>query len=529
MNNSIEKPACASAMQAPLGTIVLSAAKTFDFDKSTGEIFVNSSRKERFALQDTARLVLTNGVSDIKEKHRISTCCRYAIGEFVGVLKSKEFNTARLADVMTCQNIWACPVCGAIVSERRAIEVREACRKAKEKNLHVTMLSLTTRHGYGDDLGELVGGDSKNKTGITGAFRRFTEHRSYKRWRDTFGVKGFIRATEVTFSHNNGFHPHFHILLFSESPLFDEYYYTTPTGREKYSSMPELWQTCCIAAGLDAPDLVHGFLLSEEKEDENSDKAADYVTKGMEDSKINVKEILESLKDKPKWDFAAELTKWHSKKGKKESLTPFDFLRLIDIQKADDRRDKKFMSHYGNLFKEFVVSMKNKRQLYWSTGLREFLGMDEELTDEEVIEANENECAVFATLLRSEFKKIVLSGRRSELLDNAETCTIEQYARYLHKVCYGNDVSFSDYYKDFLTRIAEYKNTKDKSSNFDQAQKEFISAQRSATDDYAHAIAILGKYKNVEKADYDEYLDVKNKSFDEALNTLKFNRALIGD
>ena len=119
----------------PLGTIVSSAAASFEIDKNTGEVLENFARKDRYGLQDCARNILTTHEKNPKLKHKIFSCCRMPTGDLVSVLKSKEFSTGFFGNVMTCKNIWACPICSSIVAERRGSEVREACEIARSREI----------------------------------------------------------------------------------------------------------------------------------------------------------------------------------------------------------------------------------------------------------------------------------------------------------------------------------------------------------------------------------------------------------
>jgi hypothetical protein len=499
----------------PLGTIVSSAAAPLKFDPITGEILENSSRKDRFALQDCARHILTSEEKDPKLKHKIYSCCRMPTGDLVSVLKSKEHSSAFFGNVMTCKNIWACPVCSSIVSERRSSEVREACEIARDRGLKITMITLTTRHGIEDKLTNLI-------DGITSAFRSFTSHRTFKKYRDAFGVVGFIKSTEITYSDANGWHPHFHIIMFSKSSLPSAFLWETLQGKQFVGSLPAVWITCCQNSGLPIPDEQHGFKISDE-EQSFDDKLAEYVSKFSNDTKLDIDLITGKIGS---WDLAAEVSKWHSKKGRNDSLTPFDFLRLFQSQWLSENKDTKIMSKYSILFRDFVLSMYRKAQLYWSRGLRALFEMNKELSDSELLEQNESKAIVYAGIIKREFKHIVLSGRRSELLHQSETCTTEQFARYLYFTCTKElapknpaylHLTFQDYYSDFLTRIQDIKENKQAFQHHDLAFKDFKLDQQKAKFDYAHVISITSKYKNVTKEEHDEY----NQSFsNDLLNSI---------
>jgi hypothetical protein len=492
----------------PLGTIVSSAAAPLEIDKNTGEILENSARKDRFGLQDCARHVLTTHEKNPKLKHKIYSCCRMSTGDLVSVLKSKEHSTGFFGNVMTCKNIWACPICSAIVAERRGSEVREACEIARSRGLKITMITLTTRHGIDDKLTNLI-------DGLAGAFRSFTSHRTFKKYREGFGVVGFIKSTEVTYSDSNCWHPHFHIIMFSKMSLPSAFAWTTLQGKQFVGSLPQIWMTCCENAGLPIPDEQHGFKISDE-EQSFDDKLADYVSKFSDDSKLDIDLIKGKIGS---WDLASEVSKWHSKKGRDESLTPFDFLRLFESQWLAKNKDKKIMVKYSNLFRDFVLAMYRKAQLYWSRGLRDLFDMNKELSDSELLEENESQAIVYAALVKHEFMHIVLNGRRTELLHQAETSTIEQFARYIYFTCVKEltsknahylNVSFDDYYSDFLNRIDHINDNKQVFEKDTLAYKDFKIDQQKAKFDYAHVISITCKYKNVTKEDHQEYNDLFN-------------------
>jgi hypothetical protein len=488
-----------SGEAAPLGTNVLFAAASKNIDKETGEILEPSSRKDRFSLQDVARIVLTSHEPNVEKKHNIHSCCRIPTSKLATILKSKTHHTAFYGNLATCKNIWACPVCASIVSEKRKEEVREACKKAEEMGLKVTMITLTTRHGIGDKLSDLM-------QGITGAFRTFTSHRTFKKYRDIYGVRGFVKATEVTYSDNNGFHPHFHILMFSQETLPKTFSWENKRGKIEKRNLGELWQTCCDFNGLPVPTVEIGFKISDENITYDQ-KVADYLSKFGDESKIP-DFILQKAKDSANWDASAELTKWHSKHGRSESLTPFDFLRLVQPY-VDTGKENEIKAKYSNLFRDFVLAMYRRSQLQWSRGLRDFFDMDPEKTDGELIEENEDTADIFACLVKSEMKKIVLKGLRSEVLHAAELSNFESFARYLHSIT-ENKQTFSSYFKDFEIRLNEVK-----------ALKELAEPEEL----YSHAVETMSKYDNVTQQDRQEYKDQLDRKRKEILNRFSFEIA----
>jgi hypothetical protein len=168
------------------------------------------------------------------------------------------------------------------------------------------------------------------------------------------GVVHKVRSFEVTYG-DNGWHPHFHILMFNKHILI---------SFDLKKALSELWIKACIRAGLSAPSMKHGLDIRD------GEYASQYVSK---------------------WGIEHEMTKGHIKKGKENGLTPFDLLQL-SIEDEDV-----FTKKPSKLFQEFGVSAKGSRQLVWSRGLKKILEIEEK-TDEELAEETENESITLRTV-----------------------------------------------------------------------------------------------------------------------------------
>ena len=101
---------------------------------------------------------------------------------------------------------WTCPVCAAKISERRRHEVAYAMKQAEVLGLRVVLVTLTVPHALGDDVAYIV-------DRMSSAWTRLWQGRRGQELRLTLGIWGHIRALEVTHG-ANGFHPHFHALVF---------------------------------------------------------------------------------------------------------------------------------------------------------------------------------------------------------------------------------------------------------------------------------------------------------------------------
>ena len=130
-----------------------------------------------------------------------------------------------------------------------------------------------------------------------------------------------------------------------------------------------------------------------------------------------------------KWGLESEITKGHLKKGREDSLTPFDLLR----QSVE-------MPMYGILFREFADVFKGKKQLYWSKGLKALLGIQSK-TDEEIVDETDKESIVVDELANHVFKYLSLNSMQADYLHMVELDCLD-----------GGSQA-----KDLVARILEYE------------------------------------------------------------------------
>jgi hypothetical protein len=268
---------------------------------------------------------------------------------------------------MSCGSVWLCPVCSSKISERRRTELSLAIERAHAQGWKVYLLTLTVPHGLGDDLKPML-----NK--LKKSWKRMREHRDGQKVQVAVGLQGHVRAFEVT-DGKNGFHPHFHALLFLDTDL-------TPKQVEALYS--PLWRRHCVAVGLPEPSEAHGCRV------DDGQKAAQYVGK---------------------WGLPEEMTKSHLKESKKGD-SMWDLLR-----KWADNRDARAIVR----FRLFYEAFKGERQLVWSKKVRQLLQLGEELTDEQLAQEQTESASVLAQLEDEQWFMLRKLGLDLDLLDLAET------------------------------------------------------------------------------------------------------------
>lgn len=330
-------------------------------------------RGERWALKAVA--------SELLHGTRVCKCHRIrAKQQSVRVMLEQESGKAFYTGLQTCGSVWGCPLCAAKISERRRKELKKAIKQAKQLGLQVMLLTLTIPHGLGDDVNAIT-------DQMIAAWDSIKRNKAGRTVRDKVGLVGTIRAIEVTHG-QNGFHPHFHILLFIESSM---------TPPEVHALYAPLWQSSCVKQGLPRPSDSHGC-----KVDDGSWAAA-YASK---------------------WGLESEMTKGHTKTANGKGMTPWDMLRAV-LHDNDQEAAK--------LFKVYYEAFKGRRQLCWSKGLKKMLDVAD-LTDEEIAAQDQERAFELSAITAEQWRHIIKRKLESAVLDVAERDP-EGFKDFLRLLC----------------------------------------------------------------------------------------------
>lgn len=276
--------------------------------------------------------------------------------------------------LQTCGSVWACPCCGARISETRRDEMNQLLSWARAHGYRVMMLTLTARHGRDDDLADLL-------DRMKDAKQRWARHRAYRRIK--LGLIGSVTATEVTGGGAHGWHPHFHMIL-----ILDDDTDLTP--------LRDAWLASLRGAGLDGAGAAF--------QAQGADAAGAYIAK---------------------WGAAEELTLSQRKKGRgRTGRTPAQLLAA-----SCDEGDREA----GHLWAKYAIVFHGRRQLVWSRGLKELAGVGE-VDDQEAARDQQQDGQIEtarANIPHQVWRDDVAArraDRRAELLDRAEEVGPEQAA-----------------------------------------------------------------------------------------------------
>lgn len=364
------------------------------FCKETGEIKVEFNDFEKSQNSRQNRWALKSVVNKILPTERVSKCMifrRPVPGGLQDITLSKnpKLNKAFYQGLFACGKVWLCPICSAKISEKRKLELKDALTAAKNKNLGIHFVTLTFPHGAGDDLSVITNKLTKSYSKLSNG--KYSVKNQLKKLVPDASIYGFIRALEVTHG-KNGFHPHVHMLVFTDIE-------TGSSLLEKVYS--DAWKRACRLSGLPIPSDEHGCTV------QDGSYASDYVGKFGSDK----------TDSKQNWGLEDEMTKANTKQNKQKGLTPWGLLRCALDGDDQDYPPKRSIS----LFAIYAKAFKNKRQLYWSNGLRRLLVLDDSLSDEDLVDKpDEVEAVKLADITPEQWKLIRKKKLESYLLDLAE-------------------------------------------------------------------------------------------------------------
>ena len=321
----------------------------------------------RFFLQAAARELLPH--------ERVARCLRVPVA-LVGVNWGLEHQRAFYSGLETCSSVWACPVCGTKIAERRRVDIGAAIEAHTCSGGVTVMFTFTVRHHRGDQLADTV-------DGMLRAHRRLKQGKAFQAFKERIGFVGTIRALEVTHGEVNGWHPHLHELWF------------LPAGAdlaEVESFLRSRWSSMLRASGLREVN-QHGLQM-------------DYQPDRQQALKVYVSKL-------GQWDLAAEMTRAATKRARGVSgRTPAALLH--DYTGGDDDA--------GTLWREYATTFKGRNHLSWSAGLRDrLLPGSVELTDEQIAAKEEERALVLAALNLSQWRAILGNDIRAEVLQVADS------------------------------------------------------------------------------------------------------------
>ena len=167
--------------------------------------------KERFKLLDSARKIL--------DGERTQHCFynRVDKNDGVGVTFNKFRNKANYTNVMRCANAWAVLFVLQLSQNTVNAKSKKPWTGGRNRAGSVLLLTLTVPHYSNTDIKQL-------KKDLKKAYSKFFKGvRASKDMFERWQIKHYISCFEITHG-TNGFHPHYHVLLFVPYSLANSHY-----------------------------------------------------------------------------------------------------------------------------------------------------------------------------------------------------------------------------------------------------------------------------------------------------------------
>jgi hypothetical protein len=256
---------------------------------------------------------------------------------------------AHYSGVETCGSVWSCPVCSAKIREGRAREIEDGVSRHIAAGGGVAFLTVTVPHDAGMPLAAVW-------ETMQAAWSATWSGRAAVDVKRDLGIVGTIRTVEVTFG-RNGWHPHVHALVLTETPL--------STGQEADLFLFTLtrWRRYVAGQGWPQPSALIGLDYERVALVGGSTALGRYLTKIRDD-------------DGPTWHVGRELARADVKRSRIEGgMSPFQ-LAAHAVYTGEVWAVR--------AWREWEQGSKGRRAIMWSPGLRDRLGFTDEATDDEL-------------------------------------------------------------------------------------------------------------------------------------------------
>lgn len=306
---------------------------------------------------------------------------------------------AGFSGLQTCGSVWSCPVCSEKVNAHRQAELEAGLEKWIANGGAVVFGTFTLRHNSDQSLAELW-------DAIMPAWNKVAAGASWAGGARTvgdktrFGIEGWCRVVEVKHGDDHGWHPHIHVLFFLCRELEDQ------ELDDMRSRLFGRWETALAKKGMTAQEFdVHGRPVAVDlRRVSAAAPLADYFAKNTYAESTSTTAA------------AYEVTGSQSKQAGKGGRTPFQILaQLVNVRALLDRsmrRGDLTIAEGGiwydvetgevldelssspaaadlGLWREWEKTSQGRRQFGWSRGMRDLLGLGDELDDQAVVELDE--------------------------------------------------------------------------------------------------------------------------------------------
>lgn len=258
--------------------------------------------------------------------------------------------------VSRCGSVWACPVCARSETRDRARDLEAAVDACLEAGGAVYMVTATIPHHAGHTCRDVL-------DAVSSSWSYVLSGGPWSRWADRIGYIGSVRGYDVTHSDRSGWHWHVHALVMVEAPLEAEL-------RDRWRSwMSDRWARKIEAWYVDGDGALDCRPLNREIPDDHDPHfGRPHPEHGLQVQRgESAAEYLASI------GLSREISSMETKRARSGHRTPWQILHDYATFSGEDR------SRDGWLWMQYVRASKGRAQLYWSPGLRDRLGVAQQL------------------------------------------------------------------------------------------------------------------------------------------------------
>lgn len=363
------------------------------FDRSLGSNYEIKFQDQKN--KDLLKYWRQEAVRELLPNERIKFCMRSVVpGRNVHLLHNKKFNKAHYGNLMVCGSIWLCPVCASKISERRK---KELVQGFNNWGGGLVMVTLTMRHNKKDHLQE-------NLSVLDRAYKLLTHGRGWQDFKKQFGIVGSVSNMEITYSDNNGWHPHKHIVYLINHVKLNQFQI-----KLFRNILDTRWLNCLSSAGGSG---LSGVAMKCETVTSQKQRVAEYISEHDKDPK---KEL---------WSIESELTKSYYKSSS-------SYWSLLDGWISDVTVFQK----NNKLIQEYARATKGRRSVVFSRGLRDLLNIGQDITDLEISKEKQENSELLMILANEIWKLVVKHNKRGELLKIASNGNLDEVLLFLDNLC----------------------------------------------------------------------------------------------
>lgn len=302
---------------------------------------------------------------------------------YVFLLKGKKTQKPFYHGVMKCGSVWRCPVCSKKITDYRQKEVYFLASEWLRNEGELSFITLTLRHNKTDSLKMIL-----NR--LNGEFRKMQRTSVFSKIKSAYKITGFVKSLEITYSFENGWHPHLHLLVFHRSKKTDDL----------HKGLIKQWTKRKVLRATQRAQNAQSVY--------NKNGISNYVTK---------------------WDLSAELTKSSFKVSKsKRSFTGFALLKSIIEGKFEGHK----MQFAEWKYQEYIAATYRRHMIHISKEVRKLL-TDQDLKSVEEILKDETPDETICKIDKNLWKEIIGKKIEANLLNAYELGGIEGIKKLLIK------------------------------------------------------------------------------------------------